>query len=176
MFIRRIFKLAFMAMMLASLSSCDTGDSGRGDAQPGDPCGGTIDCTPGSICWNSICIQDGALRFSLSWTVDTDLDLHVLTPSGTEIYYSNPVAEGGTLDVDDCVGGSCTTAGGTHVENIFFAEAPASGTYLFWVDNYDCSQAADFHIEAAEGTDVLASFDGSLPAACGTSEQYTVVY
>ena len=136
-----------ISALLLSMSACDdSGDEERGTAEPGDPCNGTIDCTPGSICWNNICIEEGALRFSLAWTEETDLDLHIETPAGDHIYYADKMAGGGELDVDDCVGGNCTTPDGTHVENVFFDDSTENGTYTYSINNYDCDLTAHFHI------------------------------
>jgi len=149
--------------------------TGNGSAQPGDPCEGTVDCTPGSICWNNICLGVGSLRFSLAWQVDTDFDLHVETPDGTHIYYGNRSAGGGQLDVDDCVSGSCKKPGATHVENIVFTDAIASGTYTFWAYNYSNSQSSSFSLEVASGDNVLASQSGTLPAENAESTRFTIV-
>ena len=45
----------------------------------------------------------GELRFTLEWEGDDDLDLHVVTPGGFEIYYSarSDPTTGGFLDVDE---------------------------------------------------------------------------
>jgi len=45
---------------------------------------------------------DGALRISLAWSNYDDLDLHVLEPTGHEIYFDNKQSKktGGKLDVD----------------------------------------------------------------------------
>jgi hypothetical protein len=154
----------------------DGGTHAPGSVQVGDPCNGTVDCTPGSICWSSICVGQGALRFSLSWTVITDFDLHVLTPGGTEIYYSNPISsDGGQLDVDDCVGGSCKSSTGTHVENVNWVTTAPAGTYTYWVDNYGCDTSGQFRLEVAKAGTVAASQTGTLAASCGESTHFTVV-
>ncbi len=164
---------------------CDTSDdceegltcssgwcTGSGTTPLGDPCNGTIDCTPGSICWNDICVGVGALRFSLAWTEDTDFDLHVETPGGSEIYYSNRAADGGELDVDDCIGGSCVNQDGTHVENIVFLDDAPAGTYTFWVHNYSGTTSGTFTIDVFEGPELVASKSGTLPASNVDSEHY----
>jgi len=149
--------------------------TGGGTVQPGDPCNGTVDCTPGSICWNEICVGEGSLRFSLAWTVASDFDLHVQTPSGTEIYYGNRDAEGASLDVDDCIGSSCRNPTGTHVENIFWVGEAPSGTYEVWVVNYNGAESGTFTIEAA-GTG-SGPFTGTLDASSGaSSEHYSVTF
>lgn len=171
-----LFVSLFMGCTVGGEEGGNSSDSEeRGNAQQGDPCSGTIDCTPGSICWNAICVGEGSLRFSLSWSVNTDFDLHVLTPNGNEIYYSNRYSEGGELDVDDCVNGACKSTDGTHVENVFWTDTPSAGTYTYWVKNYDCSQSGSYEIEVAKGGSVVASQSGVLPATCGDSEHYTVI-
>lgn len=44
---------------------------------------------------------EGALRVSLTWGFQPDVDLHVFEPNGTQVYYNNKVGPSGTLDVDD---------------------------------------------------------------------------
>lgn len=75
--------------------------------------------------------SDGAasesLRATLQWTLPVDVDLHVVTPAGTDIGYQNPSAEGGTLDVDSYAG---CGSGQLTVENIVWdSERPAPGIY-----------------------------------------------
>lgn len=147
--------------------------TGNGTTPLGDSCDGTVDCTPGSICWNDICVGVGALRFSLAWTEDTDFDLHVKTPSGAEIYYSNRSADGGELDVDDCIGGSCVDQNGTHVENVVFLDDAPAGTYEYWVYNYSGSMSGSFTIDVFEGPELQKTQSGTLPASSVDSEHYT---
>jgi hypothetical protein len=76
----------------------------------------------------------GDVRATLTWTGDCDLDLHVIDPSGTEIYYSNPTSPtGGQLDVDDIPNSGAT---GTHIENVFWPTGGApGGGYTAFVRN-----------------------------------------
>jgi len=141
------------------LLDCGGGACG-GTALPGDPCDDSMECVPGSVCFNKYCVGSGALRISLGFTVGSDFDLHVLTPSGAEIYYLAQSADSGTLDVDQCTNGSCSE--GPHAENVVFDTNLLSGTYELWVVNYDGLSAGDFTIEVAG--DVTESFSGSLPA------------
>ena len=163
--------VVLLGALAPAVGSCFVDDTlGR----PGDPCNGTVDCTPGSICWNRICVTEGTLRFSLAWTVTSDFDLHVLTPLGSEIYYANHTADGGQLDVDDCVS-ACRNPAGTHVENIYWAATPPSGTYTVWVENYDGESEGTYTIEVAGATG--GPFTGTLPATSGVeSTRHTVTF
>jgi hypothetical protein len=178
MFKKTLLLLAMLAFF--SLPACgddkegsdDGGSAGsgpRGDAQPGDPCEETEECIPGTICFNKFCVGEGTLRISLAFDVDSDFDLHVETPTAAEIYFAYPEANGGLLDVDQCIS-MCGTA--THVENVFFEGTAPSGTYNVWVVNYDGRAAGDFDIEVAG--DVEAKFAGTLTAtSMEESEHFT---
>jgi hypothetical protein len=55
----------------------------------------------------------GDVQVTLLWADGNDLDLHVIDPSGAEIYFTNAQSPtGGTLDHDDTAGCAST---GTHV-------------------------------------------------------------
>ena len=144
---------------------CVNGGCFSGGGGPGDPCQGTIDCTPGHICWNHVCVGQGALRFSLAWQVLSDFDLHVVTPMGNEIYYGDQSYDGGELDVDDCVA-SCRdeSPGAIHVENIFFLDDAPEGQYEVWVKNYSGEKSGDYTLEAQPASGSVLSTSGSLPA------------
>ena len=135
-----------------------------GSGVAGTPCdvGG---CVEGALCFEGVCVGGGRLRFSLSWTVISDFDLHVLTPEGIEIYFANRSDGGGELDVDDCALDGCLP--GTHVENVVFTDAPPLGLYRVWVENFTGSQAGDFRIEVYGA--VRQVFTGSLPQISGAS-------
>jgi hypothetical protein len=46
-------------------------------------------------------VGTGDIQISVSWTDTADVDLHVIDPSGEEIYFGHPdAASGGTLDLD----------------------------------------------------------------------------
>lgn len=76
--------------------------------------------------------QQGDITISLIWDSYDDLDLHVFTPDGSEIYYSNPKACGGELDVD---ANANDERKADPVENIYFSD-PISGEYWVYVYNY----------------------------------------
>ena len=74
------------------------------------------------------------LQVSLNWDAPVDLDLHLETPNGEDIYYGNDVGtSGGTLDLDSNAGCSLDRVDN---ENITWDadDAPASGPYTVRVD------------------------------------------
>lgn len=72
---------------------------------------------------------DGAIRASLTWGGQPDVDLHAYEPSGDHVYYSNKVGSSGFLDVDD------TRSYGP--ENYFVAcEDVVVGTYSIGVNYF----------------------------------------
>ncbi len=123
----------------------------------GDDCSTDDDCGAGAECEAGTCVGIGVLQVTLTFEVDADYDLHVLTPQGEEIYYGNPEAGGGLLDVDQCIF-SCGP--GTHVENIFFNGSLESGTYTAWAVNYDGRAGGPFEINVSGAA--TATLQGAL--------------
>jgi hypothetical protein len=97
-------------------------------------------------------VGTGDVQINLSWTSEADLDLHVIEPDGTEIYFGNrgPTSTGGQLDVDSNVG--CSDDGS--VENVFWppGEAP-SGDYTV--------QVVGFSVEGCGGGDFTLTIEVS---------------
>jgi uncharacterized protein YfaP (DUF2135 family) len=152
-------KLTFysIAFLLFALTSCDKESSSNDDNDNTDVLVG----------------QDGNPRFNLVFTNpdNVDLDLYVKAPNGTIIYYGNPSAAGGTLDVD-CLCGSC--AQGPN-ENIFWETGSApSGQYEYWVEYYgSCSgssPSSNYTIRTIRNGVVLDTKTGSLSS--GESQHY----
>lgn len=85
------------------------------------------------------------LRVLLSWDTDaTDVDLHVVGPTGEHVFYGDRVApSGGALDVD------VTTGFGPE---IFSHPAPPNGVYHVWVNYYGAGQRPDDEVTVAEVT------------------------
>lgn len=85
----------------------------------------------------------GQIQVSLNWNAPVDLDLHLETPEGEDIYYGNEVGEtGGALDLD-----SNAACGLDRVdnENIAWPEGatPSPGRYTVRVDYWSaCSVTA----------------------------------
>ncbi len=78
-------------------------------------------------------VGTGEVQVSISWDVDSDVDLHVEDPNGDEVYWAEEsVDSGGELDLDsnaDC------ELDHKRNENITWSTAPA-GTYIVRVDYY----------------------------------------
>lgn len=120
--------------------------------------------------------QAGNPRFNLQFTnsENVDLDLYVRTPNGTVIYYGNPTAQGGTLDVD-CLCGGCPQGPN---ENIYWLSGSApSGEFEYWIDYFgscDLSSAASsFTLRVMRNNEVLVTRTGTLSS--GQSQVWTHV-
>jgi hypothetical protein len=86
-------------------------------------------------------VGTGDIEVSLNWGTPTDLDLHVVEPSGEEIYYGNRTSgTGGMLDLDSNAG---CNIDGVEAEHVTWpGVTPPSGTYEVIVDPWSvCSQA-----------------------------------
>lgn len=72
----------------------------------------------------------GDIQITLTWNNKSDLDLHVIDPSGEEIFWKHKVSQsGGVLDYDNTVGFG--------PENVYWPKAKApAGTYKVFVQNY----------------------------------------
>lgn len=122
-------------------------------------------------------VPDGTLVVSLSWDTEADLDLHVVTPNGVEIFARNinsveppppgkptdPEAfkSGGILDFDS--NAQCVVDG-LRQENVFWTVPPPSGHYIARVDTFLLCGAPAAHWHAG------ATLDGqTLTRAEGTS-------
>ncbi|MFO0604471.1 MAG: hypothetical protein U0324_14920 [Polyangiales bacterium] len=126
-------------------------------------------CGAGQACVNSTCVGQGQLRFTLTWDTNGDMDLHLLPPCGTEIYYSRTSACGGTLDVDN--------TSGRGPENIYWSSAYTPGTYQVCPEAYTSAVAnANYTLTVVRGgttvhtssgrrgrTDGNAACSGSFP-------------
>lgn len=115
--------------------------------------------------------ESGQLRVSLSWDTPTDVDLHVVEPDGSEIYYGNrSSANGGELDLDSNAGCSID---GINQENVFW-ELPPNGEYIVRVDFWsDCASSGGEGYPAnwrvvVSGCGLDESTEGSFAAGTST--------
>jgi hypothetical protein len=101
-----------------------------------------------------------AAVFALTWNVDFDVDLHVVTPAGLDVNAkTQPFSAAGALDsglsgadyaslppgiggIDRDSIGDCVIDGWRE-EDLVFQDAPPSGTYLLYASPFaSCGQAA----------------------------------
>lgn len=80
--------------------------------------------------------NNGALKVTLLWNFEGDIDLHVKQPNNKEIYYDhkNDASTGGALDVDNQNGGNGSA------ENIYWARPP-KGEYTIQLVYYQQSKS-----------------------------------
>jgi hypothetical protein len=91
----------------------------------------------------------GDVEVTLTMSRATDLDLYVVDPNGTVVYYGNTSSPaGGQLDLD--ANAACSNNMGVNNEHIFFPPGAApAGTYVVRVANFQScisNQAVDFRV------------------------------
>jgi hypothetical protein len=95
----------------------------------------------------------GKLRNSLSWFNTDDLDLHLIQPEDSEIYYSNRCSGYGKLDVDM---NASSPLRRDAVENIVYADTVPNGKYKLFVHNFTKRESVDV------GFNVEIEFNGAV--------------
>lgn len=125
-------------------------------------------------------VGTGDVQVGISWGSATDVDLHVVEPSGAEIYYGNPLSPaGGQLDLDSNAG--CSIDGVNH-ENVFWpAGTSADGEYTVRVNLYSgcevgsatgsvtltyCGEGSP-RVETFSLSEAIPSASWSFTSACG---------
>jgi hypothetical protein len=119
---------------------------------------------------SDLVVGEGTIQVTLIWDNDNDMDLHVIEPNGSRIWYASPgpSATGGRLNRDDNVGvcGRDLEPGG--VENTFWPDdaTPATGTYTVEVIEYaSCGEAANWTLEVRADGDLVLRETGSVEAS-----------
>lgn len=105
---------------------------------------------------------NGDVKVTLSFDRLHDLDLHVIEPSGDEIFYQRPSSvSGGKLDLDS--GANCEPSP-ANAENIFWPPGGApAGTYKVSVQNYQqCSPGAIAYRVRIAYDAVVQTYEGSF--------------
>ncbi|MFU8805411.1 MAG: hypothetical protein ACNA8W_16480, partial [Bradymonadaceae bacterium] len=135
-------------------------------------------CTERQDCVAGTCVDSGPLRISMFWRVATDIDLHILTPTGEALSYrSRNTADGGLFAGDTCIGGSCDLEdGGAIVETAHWSDEPTHGEYEFWAVNYTGSDSVEVHFEILiDG--VISTFTTTVAAEARVeSEHFKIQY
>lgn len=83
-----------------------------------------------------IFVGTGEIQTNVTWDTKADIDLHLIDPSGKEIYYaSRNSPTGGQLDLDSNAG---CGSDGPRAENIFWGDGVIvpHGEYILRVDNW----------------------------------------
>ena len=115
--------------------------------------------------FDAIVVGTGDIQVTVTWDSNADVDLHVVDPAGSEVYWANRTSlTGGELDLDSnaaCVGDNVRN------ENITWGvgEAP-QGTYIVRVDYWSACSApsTDYTVLVNNGGDIeifRGTFTGS---------------
>jgi len=103
----------------------------------------------------------GEVTVTLIWQTIDDLDLHLLEPSGEEIYFEHKVSSGGgKLDIDKNADDALVV---NPIENIFYSSNPPSGKYRVFVHFYGSKSG-----EAAVPYRVYITIGGQQKQLSGT--------
>ncbi len=116
----------------AGFISGDASSGGTNDGSTGNTGGGLTESGINDQ-RNSQGAGSGEITITLMWDSKDDLDLHVFTPDGSEIWHGNKSAQGGTLDID---ANNAQNIKDHPIENVYFPE-PVSGEYWVYVYNYE---------------------------------------
>jgi hypothetical protein len=110
-------------------------------------------------------VATGTVQVSLSFQPSQDLDLHLVEPSGEEIFFGNLTSTaGGTLDLDS--NPNCAIDGRNN-ENITYPEgtAPPSGEYIVRVDFFEsCDQGGATFSVVVNKNGQQSTFTGQFSA------------
>ena len=111
-------------------------------------------------------VGTGDVQVSLSWDTETDVDLHVVDPTGEEIYYgSTSSASGGQLDLDSNAGCGID---GINNENVTWPTGMApDGTYVVRVNYWSACGPPPLPANFTVTTNVCGqsqTFSGSFTA------------
>jgi hypothetical protein len=115
-----------------------------GSPWPGAVGSGTFDITLGG----ALNLSTGDVQVTATWQGDTDIDVHVIDPSGEEIFFSHrDSASGGQLDHDAIPGCGATAENAEHV--VWARGTAPRGQYQVFVDNYaSCTGSSQLvHLE-----------------------------
>ncbi len=90
------------------------------------------------IATSVITVGTGQVQVSVSWNTPTDVDLHVVEPSGEEVFYGFPTSStGGQLDLDSNAGCALDNVNN---ENITWNPTAPRGQYTVRVDYWSACE------------------------------------
>jgi len=112
----------------------------------------------------------GDIGISLSWSVDCDLDLHVITPNKNKIYYQAKQKDGGVLDVDVTSCSPSANCNPAPVENVAF-EGPNvnPGDYEVRVNVYSANGKSNIEYSVVvKAGDTMKVFHNTISGGTAT--------
>jgi hypothetical protein len=117
----------------------------------------------------------GDVQVSISWNSNADVDLHVIDPSGEEIYYGNKEGANGTLDLDS---NAACDLDNIRNENVTFPGPAPRGTYSFYVDLWSaCSTTStNWVVTVRRKGQATQTFTGSFGSTTGESTPVSFTY
>ncbi len=122
-------------------------------------CGRT--CAGTQACANGVCVNSGTLRITLTWDRAGDMDLHVVPPCGTELFYGRTRACGGVLEADNTTG--------TGPENAWWAAAPPTGAWLVCAVPFAITGSTTATVRVWRGATLLQTFTGVRATSTGNA-------
>jgi hypothetical protein len=125
----------------------------------------------------------GIIHGQLVWTVDVDLDLHLILPNNAgQVYYGNPTitfnngTATATLDHDNV--GGIDVAPNDRVENIIITGVPATGIYEFSAhdfNNYNVTGPISYTLTTSGNGGITTQVQTGTLSGAGTYSPYAVV-
>ncbi len=113
-------------------------------------------------------VGTGKLQVSCAWDQQNDVDLHLVEPSGEEIFYGSAVStNGGELDLDS---NAACMIDGVNNENITYSETDVveAGEYIVRVDFWsNCGTTENTNFN------VIAYYDGAIIGTTAGSNPYS---
>lgn len=104
----------------------------------------------------------GDLQFALNWNSATDVDLHVIDPTGEMLFYGNPEStSGGVLDLDSNAG--CSIDNTQNENAIWPADAAPSGAYQVGVNYWSACEytgVTTWRLTILERGEPVGTFEG----------------
>jgi hypothetical protein len=107
-------------------------------------------------------VGTGDVQVNLSWDVNSDLDIHVVEPSGDEVYWNSRISpSGGKLDLDS--NAACNLDGYKN-ENVTWPTGAAKrGTYTVRVDHWsNCTQTATNYVVRVNQNGTSTTYTGTV--------------
>ncbi|MFS8900279.1 right-handed parallel beta-helix repeat-containing protein, partial [Synechococcus sp. H60.2] len=115
------------------------------------------------------------LQITLTWKTIDDLNLFVTDPTQQTVFFLKPsIPSGGTLEAD--ANRECVEVTTSPVENVFWASAPPTGSYVVAVELFKrCSKGTDpipFTVTVRKSGSAAQTFSGAATSP-GSAGRFT---